>query len=682
MLGAPASRVPSVRLFSTAMMIALFAASLFVFMMPAASAAPPPPYFGPNVQVDRVPAYTAGNPSLAVGSDGVAYLAFAGWGGTVSQTDIFFTKSSDGGLSWATPVRVNNDATLANSQYEPSLALDGANNIYIVWTDPRNGDNDVYFSKSINGGLTFSANLRVNDVTTNSQSEPRIAIDPLDPNLVHVVWTDTRSPILGPDIYYANSTDAGVSFNPSIRVNNDASTSEQGQPAIAIGPDRSVNVVWSDPRTGARGRDIMFAKSSNRGLSWGPNVVVNDDTGNAIQSDPTIALDEAGTIYVAWTDYRNANTASDIYATRSTNGGTTFALNAQVNDDGTAMPQLVPSLAVSGGKIQVAWSDCRTCGSTSYDIYTASSADGLTWGPNMKVNDNLVPSDFQFQVSIAADAVGDIFAAFLDTRSSGQDVYAATLDVVPPTANAGPAITVDQGAVASFDGSGSSDNLGIAGYSWDFGDGSTGTGVAADHQYPNAGTYTATLTVWDYSGNAATSSVDVTVRDTVAPVPRGGGDRTVDEAQPLFFDASASTDNVGIVSYQWDFGDGTTANTATANHVYSRPGQYSAKLTVTDAAGNVGTSQFTVSVRSSALLGMIQILEGVIAALAVTLAFLAWMVWGMRKREGAQTSRGTPMAPRSPPQPPAQPMTQLPAQPTAEPDPLDMTLPGSPPGGP
>ncbi len=670
MTRAPTPRRPMIRALSIALMIAVVAVAMIGLLLPAASAAPTGPHFGPNVQVDRPPAYTAASPSLKVGSDGVAYLAFAGWGGGVTQADIFFTKSLDGGQTWTTPVRVNNDAGGAN-QAEPALALDNVNRIYVVWTDSRNGNNDVFCAKSTDGGLSFSANVRVNDVTTNSQSEPDVTVDPVNPSLVHAAWTDTRSAITGPDIFYANSTDAGLSFNPSLRVNNDATTSEQGEPAIATAPNRDVYLVWSDPRTAARGRDIYFSKSSDRGAGWAPNNPVNDDPGTAAQGEPTIATDAAGMIYVAWTDNRNANTAPDIYATRSSNAGASFAANVKVNDEAGAVIQLIPSIAANAGKVQVAWTDSRTVGSTSWDIYTSSSVDGLVWTPNVRVNDDASSNIFQYNPSVAIDQSGDVFAAWLDTRTSGQDIFAATLDVIAPSADAGSAMTVDQGSPASFSGSGSSDNLGIASYAWDFGDGSSDVGVTASHAYATPGAYTATLTVWDYSGNVATATVQVTVQDTQAPVARGAGDRLVDEGQPLFFDGSASSDNVGVTSYAWDFGDGTTATTATASHVYARPGSYAATLTVTDGAGNSATSSFTVTVRSSVLLGIIQMLEGIIALLVIGLALLGWMVWGMRKRE--QHRRMPPMSPVSPS--PGAP----PAQPPKEADLLDMPLPDAPP---
>src|SRR5437667_12862575 len=70
--------------------IALLTVAVLAVFNSAAAAAPATPHFGPNVMITQTPAYTAGNPSIAVGSDGVAYLAFAGWAGPTAGTDVFF----------------------------------------------------------------------------------------------------------------------------------------------------------------------------------------------------------------------------------------------------------------------------------------------------------------------------------------------------------------------------------------------------------------------------------------------------------------------------------------------------------------------------------------------------------------------------------------------------------------
>lgn len=76
--------------------------------------------------------------------------------------------------------------------------------------------------------------------------------------------------------------------------------------------------------------------------------------------------------------------------------------------------------------------------------------------------------------------------------------------------------------------------------------------------------------------------------DTSPPVARAGGDRLVDEDKEVVFDGSASTDDGLIVSYRWDFGDGTTASGKVAVHTFAEPGVYQVRLTVTDSRGNIG----------------------------------------------------------------------------------------------
>ncbi|TMA06233.1 MAG: PKD domain-containing protein [Methanobacteriota archaeon] len=88
-------------------------------------------------------------------------------------------------------------------------------------------------------------------------------------------------------------------------------------------------------------------------------------------------------------------------------------------------------------------------------------------------------------------------------------------DRVPPAANAGPDRVVYEGGLVSFDGSQSTDNLGIASLTWTFLDGSTQVlyGSRPSYRFMNAGTYVITLTVTDVESNTATDTLTVSVRD-------------------------------------------------------------------------------------------------------------------------------------------------------------------------
>jgi len=63
----------------------------------------------------------------------------------------------------------------------------------------------------------------------------------------------------------------------------------------------------------------------------------------------------------------------------------------------------------------------------------------------------------------------------------------------------------------------------------------------------------------------------------------------------IMFDASASTDDRGIASYNWTFGDGSSGMGITANHIYDNPGIYIVTLTVTDFFGNEGFTNIIIT---------------------------------------------------------------------------------------
>lgn len=101
-------------------------------------------------------------------SDQKLYLVCAAEAGAGDEGDILFMKSSDGGSTWSSPLRVNDDSTTYD-QMHPWIAVKPDGKIDVVWYDKRNSANDdawdVYMATSVDGGATFLPNIRVSDKT-------------------------------------------------------------------------------------------------------------------------------------------------------------------------------------------------------------------------------------------------------------------------------------------------------------------------------------------------------------------------------------------------------------------------------------------------------------------------------------------------------------------------------------
>ena len=133
---------------------------------------------------------------------------------------------------------------------------------------------------------------------------------------------------------------------------------------------------------------------------------------------------------------------------------------------------------------------------------------------------------------------------------------------------------------------------------WDFGDGATASGGNVAHTFSAAGAYTVILTVTDQLGRQATTSKTVTVsssRPTASFVFSPSSPTTTTTVQ---FNAAASLATSGrtITSYAWNFGDGATTSGVTTSHSFTVEGVYSVVLTVTDSAGESGTTSENVTV--------------------------------------------------------------------------------------
>lgn len=172
----------------------------------------------------------------------------------------------------------------------------------------------------------------------------------------------------------------------------------------------------------------------------------------------------------------------------------------------------------------------------------------------------------------------------------------------------------EKGEKVHFNASLSSDPDGtIVSWDWDFGDGKTGTGETITHKFKWEGdtsrTFTVVLKVTDDKGGEGVTSKSITVvveseSENQLPNARFSySPASPQKGETIYFNASSSTDSDGtIVSYQWDFGDGSANSGKTVTHVYDWENggskTFTVILTVTDDRGGTAVTSQAVTVIS------------------------------------------------------------------------------------
>lgn len=176
-------------------------------------------------------------------------------------------------------------------------------------------------------------------------------------------------------------------------------------------------------------------------------------------------------------------------------------------------------------------------------------------------------------------------------------------DTEAPKARCGDDAIIPTGFTLVLDASESTDNVVIVNYTWGFvydGEVIVLYGVGTSFTFHIPGFYTIQLMVVDSSSNIGTTLKNVEVRDFKPPDAVLGEDLTIDEGHSVNISGTLSTDNVGVVSYQWTV---TSPDSQTDyfegvwfNHTFDVPGVFTVTLNVTDAAGNSDFASLIVTV--------------------------------------------------------------------------------------
>ena len=183
-------------------------------------------------------------------------------------------------------------------------------------------------------------------------------------------------------------------------------------------------------------------------------------------------------------------------------------------------------------------------------------------------------------------------------------LYVTFLDTLPPVADAGGNITVDQNDVVLFNGSSSGDNVEITDFSWEFVYANTTMIVKEwnwNFTFSIPGNYTVSLRVFDGEGFQDEDRIWVNVKDIIKPTANAGDDILIEPGETMRLADNGSWDNVGILNYTWSFEYNSSKMILQGKYVnfeVTRAAKFVVKLTVYDADGNYGEDWLIVTVKA------------------------------------------------------------------------------------
>lgn len=363
--------------------------------------------WGPNVKVNDGPSgMDHWFPSIAVNAIGNGYCVWQD--NRNGNWDIYFSYCSSGG-NWGPNVKLNDDIGNTWQEY-PSIAVDPAGNAYCVWQDKRNGDYDIYFSYRPAGG-NWESNIKVNDADTNWQGHPSIAVDASGNG--YCVWQDYRNGKTNPDIYYSYRP-VGGNWEANIRVNDDGTVRRQEYPVITVDSSGNAYATWNDYRESSYQLScaLYFSYKPTAG-NWSVNIKI------AGGSFPCLAVDGAMNAYCVW----QVSYSNYIRFSYQPSGGNWNPPDT-VSDDTTEYRD-GPCIAVnSGGNAYAVWYDQRN---GNWDIFSSYRPASGNWETNIKVNDNVPDTAWQWFPSVAMNNSGNAYCVWQDERNGTWEIYASLL---------------------------------------------------------------------------------------------------------------------------------------------------------------------------------------------------------------------------------------------------------------
>jgi hypothetical protein len=220
------------------------------------------------------------------------------WGDTQDNLGtVVFVRSTDQGASFTAPVDVSRSSGVA---FDPEIAVDSSDGINVAWQDTAPGKSVIMFSRSTDGGETFSDPKQVS-TGTGAATEAAIATD--SAGRLSVVWVDDSTG--SSEAFYSRSTDNGQTFSEPFNVSRFPGGDIHKPTVVA-----SQNVVYVAFQNGdlfgeemIKNEQVYIAKSEDAGVSFGEIEQVSHAKNSIGRAhSPAMTVDSRGVLHIVWID--------------------------------------------------------------------------------------------------------------------------------------------------------------------------------------------------------------------------------------------------------------------------------------------------------------------------------------------------------------------------------------------